>query len=172
VAALTTARLALRPFRPDDTDQHYLSLVSRPEVAQYLPGGKPGSPAQAEAVTTYFADHWGKHGYGVWVVSDASGAMVGRCGLNYVAERDCVEVLYAYAPEFWGCGYATEAAEAAVRYGFEVTGLASLCGFVVPANEASARVLTKVGMRRRGPLQIFGLATDEYCLERSDWSPG
>lgn len=167
MSVLTTARLTLRPFREDDAADHYETLVSRPEVARFLPGGVPGSPAHAETVTSYFADHW-ERGYGVWVVSDGSGRMVGRCGLNDVAERDRVEVLYAYAPEFWGRGYATEAGEAAVRFGFDVVGLTSLAGYVVPENTASARVLTKLGMTRRGRLEIFGLVADEYGLLPED----
>ena len=169
MTTLTTERLTLRPFRADDAQEHYDCLVSRPEAMRFLPGGVPGTPADSERITTFFAEHWERRGYGVWAVCDATGAMLGQCGLNDVAQRDCVEVLYAFAPEHWGHGYATESGEAAVRYGFETVGLPALCGYVVAKNTASVRVLEKLGMTRQGPLEIFGLMADEYRLDRSDW---
>ena len=50
----------------------------------------------------------------------------------------------------WGKGYATEAAHAVLRFGFEDLGLNRICGYHTIRNPASGRVLAKVGMKQEG----------------------
>jgi ribosomal-protein-alanine N-acetyltransferase len=155
---LRTDRLLLTPFRDEDADEHYRTLVADPAVARYLPGGQAGTLEQAVALTHAFAQHWYEHGYGIWAVRDQDGSFVGRCGLRLLPEFGGeVELLYALARPAWGAGRATEAARASVRYGFEQAGLPELIGLVLPENIASRRVLEHCGMRFEGEFEAFGL---------------
>lgn len=87
-------------------------------------------------------------GFGLWHVARKSdGASVGMCGL---LKRDIlpdVDIGYAYLPEFWGQGYAFEAAEGTLRHAAEKFGLRRLIGVVSVGNQGSIRVLEKLGMR-------------------------
>src|SRR5262249_42592924 len=94
--------------------------------------------------------HWERYGFGFWTVRDlATGRFAGRGGLLHTAITggDDVEVAYAFLPEFWGRGLATELAHESVRMAFEVLGLAEVGCFALPTNLASRRVMEKVGFR-------------------------
>jgi ribosomal-protein-alanine N-acetyltransferase len=71
------------------------------------------------------------------------------------------------APAFWGQGVATEAGQAALRYGFETLGVEQVVGIVHPENMASRRVLEKLGMRLIERRQYFGMDCYRYAVERS-----
>ena len=73
---------------------------------------------------------------------------------------------YLLSRRVWGRGYATEAARAAVRYGFEVAGLQAIIGLVHPENAASIRVLEKCGMKLADRVTLWGLEMCRYRLER------
>lgn len=72
---------------------------------------------------------------------------VGRGGLRHVhiGGHDEVEVTYALMPEFWGCGLATEIPRALLKIGFEQLALTQLVAFTLTTNQASRRVMAKVG---------------------------
>lgn len=162
---ITTRRLKLSPFSSDDTAEHFEAVVSQPRVARWLPGGLPGTPDQASALTAAFAAHWDQRGYGVFVVRDRdTGRFVGRCGLRYLPELDDVELLYAFRPKAWGRGLATEAARACVDDGFDRVGLPHVIALVLPDNTASLRVLERTGMSPDGQLTIFGLHVTRFRL--------
>ena len=90
----------------------------------------------------------------------------------------CVEIGWRLAPEFWGRGYATEAANASLRYGFEQLILKEIVAFTVPLNERSRAVMKRIGMTHDpaddfdhphlpvgDPLRRHVL----YRMTRSDW---
>ena len=60
----------------------------------------------------------------------------------------CVEIGWRLASRFWGHGYATEGARAALQFGFEEIELEEIVAFTVPENMASRRVMEKIGMMR------------------------
>jgi RimJ/RimL family protein N-acetyltransferase len=97
--------------------------------------------------------HFAEHGFGPWAV-EISGAVafIGYVGL-LIPQFDAhftpaVEVGWRLAAEYWGRGYATEAARESVRYGFEEAGLDEIVSFTVPANVPSRRVMERIGMTR------------------------
>lgn len=97
--------------------------------------------------------HFALHGFGAWAVEVPGEApFIGYVGLaipRFDAEfMPCVEVGWRLAAQHWGLGYATEAARAAVRFGFREVGLGEIVSFTVPANARSRRVMEKIGMRR------------------------
>jgi ribosomal-protein-alanine N-acetyltransferase len=84
----------------------------------------------------------------------SGGRMVGLIGLDHINAEDSVaELWYMIVPSCWGKGYATEAARAAVRFGFEHLGLNRIWSYYMVRNPASGRVLAKVGMKREGLLR-------------------
>jgi RimJ/RimL family protein N-acetyltransferase len=108
------------------------------------------------------------------VVVTGSGRPVGSCDLTCenTTEGDLGFIL---SKEVWGLGYATEAAGAMVRVGFSELGLMRIVATCDVANEASARVLEKAGLRRTARLERHKYALGKwwtsylYELRRDDW---
>ncbi|MES1239233.1 MAG: GNAT family N-acetyltransferase, partial [Chloroflexota bacterium] len=91
------------------------------------------------------------NGFGLWVVEAAGdGTFLGFTGLTRprfdAPFMPAVEVGWRFARHTWGKGYATEAARAALGFGFEVLGLEEIVSFTSPANERSWRVMERLGM--------------------------
>lgn len=88
------------------------------------------------------------------VTLKADGRLIGNCGIRLpAAGAHDADIGYELAPDEWGHGYATEAARAIVRFGFEELGLHRISADTVADNTASAHVLTKLGMTREGRLR-------------------
>jgi RimJ/RimL family protein N-acetyltransferase len=143
--ALRTARLQLREWRDEDTAS-FASLSVDPLAMRYLP------PADAGWVSRVRA-HWRDHGFGQFVVElPGEAPFIGVVGLARVRFPapfgPAVEAAWRLAPAYWGRGYATEAARAAIEDGFGRLGLAEIVAFTVPANVASQRVMMRLGMTR------------------------
>jgi RimJ/RimL family protein N-acetyltransferase len=79
-----------------------------------------------------------------------TGELIGDCSLHFDKAFDEWELSYGFRRDRWGHGYATEAARACVRHGFETMKLEKIWADVDPANAASARVLEKCGFVRIG----------------------
>ena len=172
MAELDTLRLRLRPFTLHDHAAH-ASIYSDPAVMQYMPRG-PLTPAEAQeasfAVLTQFVAHWDRHAFGVWAVTEkTTGTLLGQCGLRFLPELQEVEVLYLLARAHWGQGLASEAARAALAYGFDQANLERIIALTKPANTASRRVMEKLGMQYEKPLRIFHLDAVYYAITRHAW---
>jgi ribosomal-protein-alanine N-acetyltransferase len=90
-----------------------------------------------------------KYGFGLWHTARKSdGATVGMCGLLKRDNLPDPDIGYAFLPEYWGSGYAFEAAEATLHHGAGKFGLERIIAVVSPGNTASIRVLEKLGMRQ------------------------
>jgi RimJ/RimL family protein N-acetyltransferase len=147
---IETARLKIRPFTFDDLDAYHQQVYSDPDVTRYLPGGKPRSREATRDVIAYFIDHDDEHGFTIAAVLDKSTIeLIGHCGLHRFSNGD-VEIGYSFAKTRWGQGYATEAAHATLRYGFETLRLPEIIALAFPANIASQRVMQKLGMTHEG----------------------
>ena len=88
--------------------------------------------------------------WGVW--ERVTGELVGDCSLHYDTTFGAWELSYGFRRDRWGRGYASEAARAVVRYGFQTMRVARIVADVDPANPASSRVLEKCGFVRMGEL--------------------
>ena len=170
---LETARLRMRRVMEADVERWHLVVFSDPEVMRYLPSGVPVSRDRAREVFRRFEDGWDRAGLAPWGVElIATGELIGHCGLRNVDELPGeVEVLYALGREHWGHGYATEAAVAAIRFGFERLGLERILAFAVPQNRASRRVMEKVGMAYERRARLFGIEAVVYRIDRADFVP-
>lgn len=145
---LRTPRLLLRPWRESDLVP-FAALNVDPRVLEHLPG--PLSRAESDALVARIGDHFARHGFGVWALEAPGVApFVGMAGLSVPSFEalftPCVEVAWRLDAAHWGQGYATEAARAALRFGFERAGLREIVSFTVPANLRSRRVMERIGL--------------------------
>jgi RimJ/RimL family protein N-acetyltransferase len=148
---IRTDRLLLRPWRESDLAP-FAALNADPAVMEFM--ARPLDRAESDAFFARIMAHFDRHGFGFWAV-EAPGAagFVGLVGLAIPAFEahftPCVEVGWRLARDYWGNGYATEAARASLRYGFEQLGLREIVAFTVPANARSRAVMERAGMSRK-----------------------
>ncbi len=148
VLELHTERLVLREWRSEDLDP-FAALNSDPEVMRFMP--KLLSRDECAARIQSIRDHFRDHGFGLWAV-EVRGVtpFIGFVGLSIprfeAPFMPCVEVGWRLAREAWGNGFATEAARAAVEFGFSEIGLKEILSYTVPDNLPSRRVMERLGM--------------------------
>ena len=148
---LTTGRLLLREWREDDKAP-YAALNADPVVMEHFPSTL--TPEQSDEMVERMAASWRDRGYGLWAVEvRESGTFIGFVGLSSPAWEahftPCVEVGWRLARHAWGHGYATEAARAAIGWGFAELDLPGdqIVSFTTVANERSQRVMQRLGMQ-------------------------
>jgi RimJ/RimL family protein N-acetyltransferase len=147
---VVTNRLVLRPFTDVDRAP-FAELNVHPLVVESL--GESPTRAESDAVVDRFREEMAREGWGPWAVELAGGGpFVGMVGLHRVnAALPCapaVEVGWRLHPDHWGHGYATEAAAASVRFGFDEAGLAEIVAFTTTLNTRSQAVMERIGMVR------------------------
>ncbi|MEA2517997.1 MAG: hypothetical protein QOF49_77, partial [Chloroflexota bacterium] len=131
IPRLTTERLLLRAFHDADREP-FARLNADPGVMEFL--GGPLDRAASDALVDRIGAHWRAEGHGLWAVERRSdAAFVGFVGLAKPAFdavfTPCVEVGWRLAADAWGHGFATEAARAALRFGFETLSLTEILSF-------------------------------------------
>jgi ribosomal-protein-alanine N-acetyltransferase len=172
IPRIETARLLLRPFTEADLADYAERIFADAEVMRYLPKRDLTPRERAERTSAVFNNHWSQRGYGVWAVTDKiTGEFIGHGGLNFVPEAGQVEVLYALRKDRWGQGFATEAARASVRVGFEYANLTNLIALAVPENIASRRVMEHLGFQYEKDVHYFGLDLVYTVLPRERFHP-
>lgn len=149
-----TERLTLRELQLSDAE-FALRLYNDPSFLQHIGDKGVRTVEDAEknlqqgAIASY-----AQHGYGMWLVENQQGQAIGLCGLikrDFLAETD---LGYAYLPEFFGLGYAYEAACAVLAYTAQNTDLKTLAAIVSPANLASKSLLEKLGFEQDGQVLV------------------
>jgi RimJ/RimL family protein N-acetyltransferase len=109
-------------------------------------------------------------------VVTADDHLVGACDLTLENAQEA-DLGFIFSREVWGLGYATEAARALVRLGFEQLCLTRIFSTCDMANGASARVLEKAGLQREATLEQHKYARGQwwtsflYAVRREHWSP-
>jgi len=150
VPVLDTARLRLRPWR--DTDLEPLAEINADErVMEFFP--RTLEREESDALAGLLSRSFAENGFGVWAVERPGIAdFIGFVGLGIprfeAPFTPCLEVGWRLGFAHWGRGYATEAARAALAYGFETLGYDEIVAFTVPDNRRSRRVMEKLGMSR------------------------
>jgi RimJ/RimL family protein N-acetyltransferase len=148
--SIRTPRLLLRPWRDEDLPA-FAALNADPKVMEFFP--KPLDRAESDALAARIRDHFARRGFGLWAVEVPGIAdFIGFVGLavpGFEAHfTPCVEVGWRLAREHWGRGCATEAARAALEFGFLRLGLDEIVSYTVPANRRSRGVMERLGMTR------------------------
>lgn len=147
---LETSRLRLRQWRDDDVEPLY-AMTSDPEVQAHFPSLQDRD--KTVEMLGRLHELIDEKGWGFWAVELKAGRrFAGFCGIKEVNFEvpfaPAVEVGWRFARDTWGHGYATEAARASVRFGFEELGLDEIVAFLLPANRRSAAVCERLGMTR------------------------
>jgi ribosomal-protein-alanine N-acetyltransferase len=154
VTELRTDRLLLRQWRPEDREP-FAAMNADPEVMRHFPSAldRAGSDALAERAEARIAER----GWGLWAVEALDGAgdsyetaFAGFIGLAPVSFEThftpAVEIGWRLARRFWGRGYATEGARAALTYAFVELELEAVVSFTAVANDRSRRVMERLSM--------------------------
>jgi RimJ/RimL family protein N-acetyltransferase len=178
VLSLETDRLLLRAPTPEDADA-LAPMYADPEVMRYVGDGRTLTRAETERSVRRMIERWEADGFGLFTtVRKEDGAVIGRVGLlvwntetwepttraaNANGPTE-VEVGYTLGREFWGHGFATEAAAAARDYALGQLGAKRLIALIIHGNTASENVARKLGLEHerdillgRRDAQLFAL---------------
>jgi len=174
MVTLTTSRLLLRRWREDDLPA-MAAINADPEVMRWIGDGTPVDDEATAAATARSEQHWETHGFGLFAVEiRASGELAGFTGLNtpyFLPEvLPAVEIGWRLGRQYWGQGIATEAAQAALDFGFTDRGLDRIVSIHQLGNDASGRVMQKLGMQldreitdsRGWRVRIYGISRNDY----------
>lgn len=162
---LATERLRLRPATVDDLEGWH--AISGDAERTWF-GETRSSLEDARANLEKHARHQEEHGFALWVVElRKSGEVIGVTGLTHLAEGPEVEVGYRFLEGCWGKGYATEAARAAIAFGFDELGLERIVAVTEPGNRASRRVMEKCGLTFVGVTMYDGRPHVKYAIARN-----
>jgi len=146
---LETPRLLLRPFAPDDVET-VVAIIADERTRRFLFAGT--SADEKAFIASQIAMHQA-HGIGfIPVVLKETGALIGYCGLRHIPHKlsftPAVDIGWVLSPDHWGKGYATEAAAAWLRHGFETLRFDEIVAYTATGNLASRAIMDKLGMRR------------------------
>jgi len=172
IPRLQTERLVLREWRHSDLDA-FAAFSADLDVMRYLTG-EPIARNDTWRNMASAAGHWVLRGYGVWVVErTADSAVIGRVGLINPEGWPGLEVGWTLGRSYWGQGYATEAARAAMNYGFLTQPMEKLISLIDPDNKASQAVAKRLGEScgpgydlviedKSHPVQIWSISREEW----------
>ncbi|WP_133907787.1 GNAT family N-acetyltransferase [Actinophytocola oryzae] len=175
---IKTDRLVLRPFAADDLDA-LVAYQQLPDVARFLMW-PPRDRAQAEASLKYRIEHPTLEKEGdvlvLAVELQDTGALIGDVNLSWMSEWDRTgEFGFVFDPAYHGRGYAREAATEVLRLGFEQMGLHRIIGRADARNDASAALMTRLGLRKEAHFvkngRVKGEWTDEvvFAMLSEEW---
>lgn len=176
VPTLEGSRVRLRPLRISDADD-FFALHSDPRVMRYWSHPPWTEREQAIARIEHLERDRANAEFYTWATTiDGTDRLVGTVSLFAINRAQFrADVGYALSPSHWGHGYATEGLRLAITFAFDTIGLARLEADIDPRNEASCRLVERVGFRREGLLRrrwhvageitdsaMYGLLRDEY----------
>lgn len=142
-STLRTQRLLLTPYAPDD-EEDFVTLFQDTRVSRWM-GDGPSPEADDRALFgRIFSKVYARDLFDVWAVR-RDGRLIGHAEIKRTDEVDGHEIVYALSPTAWGNGLGSELAEALVAYGFGTLGLAEVHATVAAENDASLRLLGRVG---------------------------
>lgn len=163
-----TARLFLRQFNENDIDSVF-AMRSDADVMRFI---RPiqTNRAEAESWVNLVSSRWEKEKIGFCALFEkASNQFIGWCGLWRLKETNEVEVGYALIKDFRGRGYAVEAAEAFLIYGFENLNLDEIVAVAQPENRASWRVMERLGMSYDYTGRFYERDLVHYSITREEF---
>jgi RimJ/RimL family protein N-acetyltransferase len=180
IVELETSRLRMRQWRESDRAP-FAAMNADPAVMEFF--ASPSPPAASDASIDAWQAQFAAQGWSNWAVElRESSEFIGFTGLS-VPRRTfsfspCVEVGWRLARRFWGRGFATEAARAALRVAFERLSLSEVVSFTAVGNLRSRAVMERIGMRNTSqdfeyPGIIEGHPLRLHCLYRitgAEWA--
>jgi len=172
---IQTERLNLRAWEPDDREAvERISDESR--IVRWLAIGEPLTNRKVDQFLANQTSGQEQCGWCRWAVElrnpgfgDPKG-VVGFCGFGRKFAPE-VELGWTLLPQVWNRGLATEAARAALDYGFNTIGFPMVISAVLPDNAASRRIADKLGMREDGTIKRDNQSHLRYVIENPDPAP-
>lgn len=165
-----TERLLLREILPAD-EEGMFALDSDPEVQQFV-GGKPiTTRQQSREMIGYIRQQYQENGIARWaVIRKDTDEFIGWAGLKFIRETinnhtEYYDLGYRLIKQYWGLGYATEAARAALNYGFNQMHLKQIFAMADSRNKNSRNVLEKAGLTYVHTFTYQGNPTDWFVKE-------
>lgn len=153
---IETDRLLMRMFEENDLENYY-NILSNDGVYIWLGNQKKPSLENVKNTITYANDLWNEKGYGYWaVIEKESNKLIGHSGFNILDETNEIELLYAFHPNAWNKGYATESTKAAMEYLKENLDIKRLVALSYPENNGSVNVIEKNNFKYIGLKNFFG----------------
>jgi len=150
---LDTSRLYLREMIVSDVQSVY-ELNLDLDVVKYTEDVAFKSIEEAKDFLVNY-DHYKKFGFGRWaVIRKSDNEFLGWCGIKFTPELDAYDIGFRFFQKYWGMGYATEAANASIRWAFQNIDTNEILGRAVSENIASYRVLEKIGLKYVKTLEI------------------
>ena len=167
---LETTRLQLRPCQNADLQQIY-AMWTHPDVCRFLFDDRVISLDEACSFVDASLANFEQYQYGIWLGSIRNkDCLVGFAGLLH--SENAPSLIYGIAPEYWGQGYATEAAIAILNYALQHLHLPKIRADVDESNVVSVRILQRLGMKQIGrevvndrPLLYFEQSRENFREE-------
>ncbi|HJD82367.1 GNAT family N-acetyltransferase [Kitasatospora aureofaciens] len=175
MVTIETPRLVLRRWRQEDVPA-MAAVNADPEVMRWIGDGRVQTPEETRRAVERIERTWDTEGFGLFAVElRETGELAGFTGLAvplFLPEvLPAVEIGWRLGRSFWGRGIATEAATAALRFGFEACGRDRIISIARIGNTASERVMAKLGLRpeRETTVPGNGTAVRVHELTRADY---
>ncbi len=165
---METERLFLRKLKDYDIDGIF-KMRSDIEIMRYI---REPQTERAESINwiKMISEKWDTERIGFCgVVEKETKSFVGWCGLWRLKETSEIEVGYAIHKDFWGKGYATEAARRCLEYGFEELNLKKIVAVAFPENESSQNVMKKLGMNYVGIGEFYDNDLVQYAISKKEF---
>lgn len=172
---IETERLILRNLLADDVDGMF-ELNSNPKVQRFVGNQPIKNLSEAKENIEFIQAQYLKNGVGrLAVIEKQTGEFLGWGGLKLITEemnghRNFYELDYRFLPKYWGKGFATEVANASIKYGFEELKVAMIYAIADVENHASRNVLEKVGFKF---IEVFDYQSKPhfwFILAKKDYS--
>ncbi len=154
---IETGRLALRTWTLDDAEAMF-EICRDAEVMLHIGTREPYRNLEdARRFLRWVIGYQEQHGFSRWaVVEKASQSVIGSCGFALLESTGEIDLGYLFDRRVWGHGYATEAAGACLRYGFDTLNFTKVIALTDPGHTASQRVLEKIGFVCQGLKEYDG----------------
>jgi RimJ/RimL family protein N-acetyltransferase len=166
---LETDRLIMRMWKESDFERH-AEICADPLVMRFLGEGKSLNRQEAWRHMAMLAGHWHLRGYGHWVVEEkSSGKYAGRVGFFNPEGWPGFELGWTLGRDYWGQGYATEAAQKALQFAFTEMNREHIISLIDPENRASIKVAQRIGEKVEGKAEVFGKELLVYGINRGEW---
>lgn len=169
-----TERLIIREILPTDVDEMF-ELHSDPEVHIYLGNDTVTSKEEMIEGVNFIRQQYVDYGVGRWAIIDKkSNEFVGWTGLEFVTKetnnhKNYYDLGYRLIKRFWRQGIATESALASLDYAFDKLNTTKVCAIADCENEASNRVLNKVGLKIIETFYLEGVKHNWYEINRTEY---
>lgn len=163
---ITTERLRLREMNLDDVSS-LMEIFSDPVAMEHYPETKDHD--ETIKWIEWNLDNYRDYGVGLWIAEDKrTNEFLGQCGIvpQKFEQEVKMEIGYLFKRSVWGNGYATEAAMAAKKYGFEEKQYPSLISLIDLENQPSIKVAERIGMKRNGMIHRWGKDIFLYACSR------